>query len=324
MNRKSSIDVLRIISALAVITIHVVTAPVGHAGDAVVFWMRERLNLVHNLMMWSVPVFFMITGYCLMKKEECSYKYCLKRVLKYVAVLFTIGLFYALLEQVYQNGTFSLKIIVTSFLNVVNGNSWEHMWFVYTIIGIYLVMPVLHSFMKNHPEEICILAVLLFLFTILWQLIGHWLSIRIEFPFGGYLFYVCFGGAVATCKINKNYISILYFFGFLATISLVTRGGTMVLNYRSLEVALMAMGIFLFVEQLSVSQNKYIFLIADCTWGIYLIHPLFVNLALKVFDINLLNGLIYVNLCIFFVVIFLISFFVVLLLKKIPIIKAMF
>lgn len=64
MNRRYNIDALRIISALVVITIHVVAAPVGSATETVNFWMRERLNLIHNLIMWSVPVFLFL--------QDCS------------------------------------------------------------------------------------------------------------------------------------------------------------------------------------------------------------------------------------------------------------
>ena len=324
MNRRYNIDVLRIIAAMAVVTIHVVTAPVGNAEGMVSFQMREQLNLIHNLMMWSVPVFFMITGYCLMIKEECTYRYCLKHVLKYVAVLFTVGLFYALLEQIFQSRTVSLKIIGSTIMNVVNGNLWEHMWFVYTIIGIYLVMPVLHSFMKQNPKDIFILTGLLFVFNILWPIVGHWFSIWIEFPFGSYLFYVCFGGMVAICKFKKNAIILLCSFGGLATLSLLIRGGNVVLSFKSMEVALMAMGIFLLIDQLKIPQRKYIPLIAGCTWGIYLIHPFFVNLALKVLKIDLLRAMPYMRLMIFEIVLFVIGFVVTFALKKIPIIRFLF
>lgn len=324
MNRRYNVDVLRIISALAVITIHVVTAPVGNAGGTVSYAMREQLNLIHNLMMWSVPVFFMITGYCLIKKEECTYRYCLRHVLKYVAVLFTVGFFYALLEQIFQRRTFSLKIIGTSIVNVVNGNLWEHMWFVYTIIGIYLVMPVVHSFMKQNPKDVFILTGLLFVFTILWPIIGHWFSIWIEFPFGSYLFYVCFGGAVANCKLKKNVVLLICSLGAVATLSLIVRGGNVVLSFKSLEVALMAMGVFIMIEQFTINQNKYIALLADCAWGIYLIHPFFVNLILKVLKIDLLGSAPYIRLMIFEVVLVVIGFAVTYVLKKIPVIKLLF
>ena len=89
----------------------------------------------------------MITGYCLSLKKECTYSYCLHHVLKFIKILFTVGLFYSLLEEVFIAKKFSITILGTSILNVFTGNLWDHMWFIYAIIGVYLVMPVLHSFM---------------------------------------------------------------------------------------------------------------------------------------------------------------------------------
>ena len=43
-----------------------------------------------------------------------------------------------------------------------------------------------------------------FFFTIFCPAINKWLPIGIDFPFGGYLFYVCLGGAIAKCRIKKE------------------------------------------------------------------------------------------------------------------------
>lgn len=111
MNRKYSIDILRILSAIVIIIIHVVTSPVANSTNIIEVSLENNLNLIHNLMLWSVPVFFMITGYCLLLKKECTYRYCFSHVLKYIAVLFTVGLFYALLEEVYS--VKSINVMVT-------------------------------------------------------------------------------------------------------------------------------------------------------------------------------------------------------------------
>lgn len=84
MTRKTSIDILRIISAIAVVIIHVVSAPIASSNIAVEATLTHNMEMIHTLMNWSVPVFFMITGYCLTKKRECTYKYCFSHVLKYM------------------------------------------------------------------------------------------------------------------------------------------------------------------------------------------------------------------------------------------------
>ena len=73
MERKYSIDLLRVISAIAVVIIHTVCSPVGNSLFEFDSLLIKNLDRIHALMNWSVPVFFMITGYCLLRKEDCSY-----------------------------------------------------------------------------------------------------------------------------------------------------------------------------------------------------------------------------------------------------------
>ena len=71
MGRKYSIDLLRVFSAIAVIIIHTVSSPVANSTVEIDALLLSNLSMIHSLMNWSVPVFFMITGYCLLKKENC-------------------------------------------------------------------------------------------------------------------------------------------------------------------------------------------------------------------------------------------------------------
>ncbi|MFW5670568.1 MAG: acyltransferase, partial [Acetivibrio ethanolgignens] len=248
MNRNYSIDVLRIISTIAVVMIHVVTSSVYNSTNVIDTSVENNLELIHALMLWSVPVFFMITGYCLLKKQECTYKYCFSHVLKFLGILFSVGLFYSLLEEIFTAKAICLTLVIKSVLNVISGNLWDHMWFVYSIIGVYLVMPVIHSFMQQGEKNIYILTGLLFLFTIFFSTIKQWLPIGIDFPFGGYLFYVCFGGAVGKCRIKKEVLYLCCLSGGISIVCMVAVVGTYSFGYRHISVCLIAMSIFLLVN----------------------------------------------------------------------------
>lgn len=324
MYRNYSIDVLRIISTIAVIMIHVVTSPVYNSTNVIDTSVKNNLELIHNLMLWSVPVFFMITGYCLLKKKECTYKYCFSHVLKYLGVLFSVGLFYSLLEEIFTSKSIGFTLVTKSVLNVISGNLWDHMWFVYSIIGVYLVMPVIHCFMQQGEKNICILLGLLFFFTIFVPTIKRWLPIGIDFPFDGYLFYVCLGGAIAKCRIKKEVMYLCCFSGGLSIMYMVVVGGTYSFGYRHMLVCLTAISIFLLVSRIEIKPNKLILKISECTWGIYLIHPFFINIAIKVLKIDLFTSLPYVKLSVFVVIVSIISFATSYVLKKIPIIKKLF
>lgn len=324
MERKYSIDILRIISAIAVVIIHVVSAPVANSTVEVDVSLVANLKLIHTLMNWSVPAFFMITGYCLLRKKTCTYEYCFSHVLKYVSVLFTIGLFYALLEEVFISKTLNFLIFIQSVKNVISGNLWDHMWFVYAITGIYLVMPVIHTFMQQGISNICILTALLFLFNILFPTIEEWLSVEVILPFGGYLFYVCLGGAVAKINISNKLLNVFPFAGLLSIVWIVLGANTQKFGYNHLAVCIMTMSLFLIINKINIKPNKLILCISDCTWGIYLIHPFFINVAIKLLKVDVLTSQPYVRLFVFAVVISCISFLSVYILRKIPLVKKLF
>lgn len=324
IQRNNSIDLLRVMASIAVVFIHVSTAPVGSASVAVSGEILKNMELIHILMQWSVPVFFMITGFCMMQKESCKYSYCFSKVLKYIGTLLTVGLFYALLEGVFTEKTINLRIIVNAFKSVISGYTWEHMWFVYTIIGIYLVIPIIHCFMKQESKNTIILTTLLLVFSILIPEINKYFPIGVELPFDGYLVYVCFGGMVAKCRIDNKWKYLSFIAIVISIVYLWVNVGNQLFVFKHPIVCFMAMGIFLLISQADFKSNKIIMEIARCSWGIYLIHPFFMNIALKVLKIELLSGMLYIKLFMFAIVLFVISLIVTYILRKIPVIKSIF
>ncbi len=324
MERKSSIDLLRILSAVAVILIHVISAPMVNSSAVIDPSLATNLTLFHTLMNWSVPVFFMITGYCLQKKKEVTYQYCFSHVLKYTCVLFTIGLAYALMEEVFTAKTINASVLVQSILNVISGHLWDHMWFVYSIIGVYLVMPVLHLFLSKDTQSAVTLTVLLFVFNILLPTFEEYLPVGVSLPFGGYLFYVCLGGMIAKHKISSRFSIIMYLSGLLSVIWMIFGIEYCYFGYSHLAVCAMAISIFLAVSQMNIKSNKLLLCISKCTWGIYLIHPFFINVAIKVLKIDVLSSNVYANLLAMCGIIFIISLFTTCLLRKLPIVKNLF
>lgn len=323
MNRKNSIDFLRVICAMAVVVIHTVTATTLNSqepSDTLI----HNMNVIHNLCRWSIPIFFMISGYCVLQKEECTYRYCFRHVIKYAAALATVGLFYAMIEQVFLYKKMNIEIVITSVQNVLAGNSWAHMWFVYSIIGIYLVMPLVHALFKQNTNNDIIFTGILFLFTVLIPALSKVVHVGIDFPIGGYLFYVCFGGLVSKYAI-KRWQSVLAIVGVVFTLFyIVLRPEDTVLEYRSITISILAMGLFILISGIKLKPYKWIMLISVCTWGIYLIHPFFINLTLKFFEIDLLQKSPYVNLSVFAIIVFMISYLCTWILRKIPFVSKIF
>jgi surface polysaccharide O-acyltransferase-like enzyme len=322
MKRQTNIDLLRVICALAVVGIHAITNPVGNRIGTIDANLIMVLNCIHNLLNWSVPVFFMITGYCIFRKQAYSYRNCVSHISKFVAVLLTVGFAYAVLEEVSTAGTVNLQVLIHSLKNVISGNLWDHMWYVYDIIGIYLVLPVLHPFMQSGKKNRLILTGLLFFFGVVGPALSPWVNLGIHFPFGGYLCYVCMGGMIAKNDFGRLEKIIFVLSGVVCAVYIACSREFW--GYHSLPVCLMAVCIFVMITGLNVKAKAHILTLSQCTWGVYLLHPLFINIVVKVLKIDLVSSMACVKLPVFYFGICLISFAVVYVLRKIPLIKKLF
>lgn len=315
MKRNYSIDLLRILAAMAVVVIHTVSGPVANYSGDLPGDLTANLHRIHNLMNWAVPAFFMITGYCILGKKTYSYAQSFSHVAKFVAVLFTVGLGYALLEEAAKAMQFQPAMIRTAIQNVIRGKLWDHMWYVYTIIGIYLVLPVIHTFLQTGTKNRFFLTALLFFFTLVEPAIHRILPLGIDIPFGGYLFYVCLGGMIAKGDFGKLGKIVFLLPGIAAAVWMGLHAGGSY-GYRSLPVCMMAVGIFAAVTAMEIRHSRFIATVAPCTWGIYLLHPLFLNLAIKGLKWDLLSCWPYGKLALFGMGIFWISFSVTYILRK--------
>ena len=311
MERKHSIDLLRVISCLAVVAIHVISGPMSNYSGILDTNLTAILEKTHVLLNWSVPAFFMITGYCIIGKEEYTYRQCFKHVRKFLVVLATVGFLYALLEEVFIHDTLSISAVLKSLQNVLKGNLWDHMWYLYAIIGVYLVLPVLHAFMSTGKINRYVLTGLLFVFTIFLPSFDKIITIGIELPFGGYLFYVCFGGMVAKGDVSKKQTIFAVIASLLAALFIVLSHEKNDFGYRSLLVCLIAIGIFMFFFEIQMKPNKLVAVVSQCTFGMYLIHPLFINVVVKMLRIDVLSRMPYIKLTALYVGICLISFTVI-------------
>lgn len=70
VDRKANIDLLRVISAAAIVILHSETAPIGNASFPIPLLTEQILTVIHSLTLWAVPAFFIITGYCLLLNQS--------------------------------------------------------------------------------------------------------------------------------------------------------------------------------------------------------------------------------------------------------------
>lgn len=326
------LSILRIISAFAVVVIHAVATSVfnysGDVSDSIVY----VLDTVHVYMNWAVPVFFMITGYIFIGlKSECELSKMKKYVLRFLAALFIFGFGYAMLERVYSTHTINIDNFIYAIGDIFTGNLWDHMWYVYEIIGIYIVLPIVKPFTDKSNKNLIYAASVTFVFNILLPFIGDMFGTELAFsiPLVRYMFYIFAGGLIAKLhipNIKRNRIySICFLIASICLVWIFYRNGISC-AYNSLAICAMALSIFLLFSLIfenCAGKNRIIKDLSSLTWGVYLIHPLVLNVVIKVLHIQPLDYPPYFSIPILCIGVFAVSLLLIFVMKKIPLVKKM-
>lgn len=146
--RRIYLDVLKVLAACAVVLLHTVSGVTDTMELSAFPEARKLFMAVTDLTQWSVPVFLMVSGY-LFVGYDCKElpmrvmlkKYCLRIAL----ALLLFGGVYAFVEKLAVGESLSLKLVGESLLMVLQGKSWAHMWYLYLILFLYLLTPLLRN-----------------------------------------------------------------------------------------------------------------------------------------------------------------------------------
>lgn len=150
MRRELSFEIMRVISVFFVIFNHT-----GHNGY-LLFTQREIGSMQYWVYifasifcLFSVPLYFMISGALLLEREE-SIRKVLKRIVRFIIVLFFISVVYYLVDVITGRIAFSFlgfwKQIYTSQVST-------HLWFLYAYIVFLLCIPFLRAIVRNLDEK---------------------------------------------------------------------------------------------------------------------------------------------------------------------------
>lgn len=136
MKKNLNLDVLRAVSCLLVVAIHVSNIYNRAYPDlsAASYGTALAVNAAACV---SVPIFFMISGALLAGREPEIGK-SLRRVGKYAGVTAFWFVFYLLWTTVYLGKTYD-------FRDVLATPPSTHLWFLYAILPIYLALPIIQA-----------------------------------------------------------------------------------------------------------------------------------------------------------------------------------
>lgn len=333
-------DYLRVYATIAVITVHV-TAQLTYSYGKIETKQWLVTIFIGSVVRFCVPVFVMLSGAFLLGKEEDLSVFLTKRLNK-IAIPFVAWLF------IYSgyNVFFSGREVDTyeSVKAVLSGKVALHLWFMYMIIGLYLVTPVFRKWLKlARQKEILYFIFLWFLTSSIIPFLENILRFDIEFSLesvSGYTGYFILGYYLVRFPIAHRYLASICFAIFVLMVG-VTFAGTYILSeysnnynaipyeYLSANVVFMSIAFFLFIKNKYQNNNKrelpILFrFINNTSFGIYLIHILILYLLEKnLLGFNLTASFIHpiIGIPLTSLICLIISFCCVFVIQRLPVIK---
>jgi len=340
-----SVDLIRTIAIVLVIMLHAANESYYVADEmspeGVTLWWT--VNIYNSLSKPSVPLFVMLTGALLLMPEKVGeplsvfFKKRLKR----------IGLPFLFWGTVYFAWRFIVHGEVISGSSILQGvlmGPSIHFWYLYLLLGLYLITPMLRLVMAYATQNILRLIIAVwFLGNGVIPLLGLLVGINLNsnvFLVAGWVGYYVLGAYALRIRVSTSVLYVLMLWGLAWTIV-----GTYVVVgivgqhfnqffYDSSSFAMIAFSFALFlllarvpskmIEQRFPLGNRVLNLISQNTLAIFLFHVIVLELIQKGYlgfqiSLSTMNPILAVPLIT--AVTLLICLAVIIPLKKIPIIK---
>ncbi len=299
MERKSYhyIDILRYFAILCVIMLHSMNPIYATLSEFATrrWWVCNFLNPICRV---GVPLFLMISGFLLLSDErtENALAFYRRRIPRILIPLLSWNVIYYIYGIISENKGFSLKAL---FAAIINNGTHYHLWYCYTIIAIYLILPFIKKALSkcSEKEELILLLVCGFCGTIRPFLnVTTPLAIYLFDPIClGYIPFVLFGYMIGRKEFSRKSRIIIYLLGAVGYILTVCgnyfSSSESSLNYVfnmgfALPHFLLGGAVFTFAKQISVKEKLIPIIkeLAASTFTIYLVHPLFENIFRRIFS----------------------------------------
>jgi surface polysaccharide O-acyltransferase-like enzyme len=335
-------DLIRVVAVFLVILVHV-------SGQITNIWGKIPeshwfiANIYGGIARICVPLFFMIGGYLLLPRSESLGTFYRKRMPKVVIPFIVWSLIYLGWYCGNHPGICSAPLIQNMLF--VQG-TYYHLWFMYSLIGIYLILPVLRLLVRPEVDQ-----------KILWYFIGLWLifqsvlnfanyfgdiKIGISAPLAnGFVGFFIFGYLLGPWTLSRFTVILAAATWILATLATIlgtyflTRSSgkfeTYFYGFTTPNVIAASAAAFLLIKSISEwtllavpSARELSRRIAACAFGIYIIHVIIIEVLanwIPGIHLDTLIGNPIWSIPLVSIVVFAISFFIVAILQKIPVLN---
>ena len=271
-----NIDILRIFAFVFIVMLHTLNRQYG-----LTVWMSG-----YAVISIGVNLFIMISGYLLLDRTETVKEFFRKRFFSILPLFIIFNIIYIFF---YNHSFITIKKI-----------SAPHFWYIYMILGLYLLTPWLRKVLQYAEKETFYVVVLWFLCNVFNPYMQFFRFPKIpfsHFPITGFIGYYILGYYLKKYRYKLEKIPFIcvigvYITGFLISVLstkyvLVTTGNRIsdFFDKNSLGTFFMSVSFFIFWIKFNFkNRNKVIRMISDSTYFAYLIHIIILHYVIKISD----------------------------------------
>ncbi len=291
-------DLIRVVAVFLVMLIHSSATLMNKWNDIPTdFWMWG--NVYDSLARASVPLFIMLSGALILGKHEDTRIFFVKRFSKllfpfifWVTVYINWRIFY--IGEVLP--------VDRMIIQIFTGPVYYHLWYLYMVIGLYLIAPVLRKLLRViERQELIYLFILWFLWNGVLPLISYlihlyagysvYLGVKVPMIMGysGYFILGYFlskkkfsGSALKGWNIIFTVSTVLTFLGTWAFTYAAEEFQAVLYDYFSPTVILQAIALFIILMQTGINledkvpagMKRTMSLLGRYSLGMYLVHVL--------------------------------------------------
>lgn len=292
--RKQFLDVLRVLATCAVVLMHVLTGAIDVTDTSIVPEYRSLLLSVMDLVTWCVPIFLLISGYLFLNPERTlTYPVMIKKYCRRIALaILLFGVPYAASELVVTERTFRIRMIPEALKMTLMGHTWSHMWYLYLILFLYLITPLLKKVLRVLPVwGVVAMMAVIFLGSSVAPFLNKVLDVNSipVLPDGGvyFLYYLCgyFFAVREVCVDKGRNVWLTVAVAVLALGMILSRtlaGFSIQMAYNYPFTVLLAVLLFAAGWNGSIKKHRLPWQEAGAlSFAVYLVHPVYVNLLYK-------------------------------------------
>lgn len=340
--REPSFDLIRVIAILCVVMVHVTVEFLELWKTSPNSFSYISTNVIDSLSRCGVGLFLMLSGALLLDENrkitiEIAFK---KYICPMACLLFFWSAVYTIVTNVLQPIVLHNQIDIGTVVHAFFFGHY-HMWYLFALIGLYLVTPILKCFVKIENKKIVLYYILLsiifqFALTFLYALssylpifasVGEWLN-GFKLNFGGFVTYYLLGWYIKNVGFEKKHRICIYVLGLVFVVLLFLfkqqfPNQIVIFNADTgCFVLFPAVALFVLIKQTYRSTPKkdsILQKLSPLTFGVYLIHLLVLNVFIMIVPHEAFSSIVYIFLS--WGVSLVVSFVLCFVISKIPLLK---